>query len=93
MSCFHIRWSDSRLDWECHPTKAEAEFAAQQLLRVGESFTIEKCQAGPESRLCPWSQARQANRPGQSAPQQPRVQSKGQNGGARYRVDRHKHSA
>ena len=38
---YHIRWSDSKLDWECFSTRQEAERAAGQLVRPGETFALE----------------------------------------------------
>ena len=38
---YHIRWSDSKLDWERFSTREEAEQAARQLARPGETFTLE----------------------------------------------------
>ena len=38
---FHIRWSDSKLDWERFSTPEEAEQAARRLARRGETFTVE----------------------------------------------------
>lgn len=38
---YHIRWSDSKLDWERFSTRQEAERAAGQLVRPGETFTLE----------------------------------------------------
>lgn len=38
---YHIRWSDSKLDWERASTREEAEQAAKQLVRPGETFTLE----------------------------------------------------
>jgi hypothetical protein len=38
---YHIRWSDSKLDWERFRTPQEAEQAARQLARPGETFTLE----------------------------------------------------
>ena len=38
---YHIRWSNSKLDWERFSTRQEAEQAANQLARPGETFTIE----------------------------------------------------
>jgi hypothetical protein len=40
--CFHIRWFDSTLDWECHRNLADSELVAQQLAQLEEGFTIEK---------------------------------------------------
>ena len=38
---YHIRWSDSKLDWKRFSTSEEAERAAGRLVRLGETFTIE----------------------------------------------------
>jgi len=38
---YHIRWSDSKLDWERFSTHQEAEQAASQLVRPGETFIVE----------------------------------------------------
>lgn len=38
---YHIRWSGSKLDWERFSTREEAERAAGQLARPGETFTLE----------------------------------------------------
>ncbi len=43
MTHYHIRWSENvMLDWECFSTPAEAEATAEQLLRHGETYIIEK---------------------------------------------------
>ena len=39
---YHIRWSDSKLDWERFSTRKEAERTARQLVRPGEKFTLER---------------------------------------------------
>jgi hypothetical protein len=40
---YHIHWSGiARLDWEPFRTAAEAEASARQLLREGETYTIEE---------------------------------------------------
>jgi hypothetical protein len=39
---YHIRWSDSKLDWERFSTRQEAEQAARQLVRPGETFILEQ---------------------------------------------------
>jgi len=39
---YHIRWSDSKLDWEAFRSQQEAETEAKQLVRAGESYTIEQ---------------------------------------------------
>jgi hypothetical protein len=38
---YHIRWANSKLDWERFNTRQEAEQAARQLARPGETFTLE----------------------------------------------------
>ena len=38
---YHIRWSDSKLDWKPFSTREEAEQTARQLARRGEAFTVE----------------------------------------------------
>ena len=38
---YHIRWSNSTLDWERFSTRQEVEQAARQLARRGETFTLE----------------------------------------------------
>ena len=42
---YHIRWSHfsgSNLDWEAFPNRDDAEGRAQELVRPGESYTIEQ---------------------------------------------------
>lgn len=40
---YHIRWSTKEiLDWEAFDSRAEAETNAQQLVRLGETYTIEE---------------------------------------------------
>ena len=41
MPHYHIRWSNSKLDWESFPTVEEAQAQAEQLARVGESYVLE----------------------------------------------------
>ncbi|MGH9574148.1 MAG: hypothetical protein ACRD40_11540 [Candidatus Acidiferrales bacterium] len=43
---YHIRWSDSKLDWERFNTRQEAEQAARQLTRSDETFTLEQVDDG-----------------------------------------------
>jgi hypothetical protein len=50
MRHYHIRWSNSTLDWEAFPTSEEAEAQAQQLVRLGESYIIEP--AGGDCQRC-----------------------------------------
>lgn len=38
---YHIRWSDSKLDWKPFSTREETEQAARRLARRGEAFTVE----------------------------------------------------
>ncbi|HZP32433.1 MAG TPA: hypothetical protein VFB23_03635 [Candidatus Acidoferrales bacterium] len=43
MNHYHIRWSGKKeLDWETFPTHNEANAAAKQLVRRGESYTVEQ---------------------------------------------------
>ena len=52
-SHYHIHWSSKKeLDWESFDTPQEAESAAKQLVRPGESYSIE--QFGDD---CPWCQS------------------------------------
>ena len=37
---FHIRWSDSKLDWEAFQTREEATARAEELVRPGETYAI-----------------------------------------------------
>jgi hypothetical protein len=39
---YHIRWSESKLDWEFFNTPEEAEAAATQLARPGETYAVEQ---------------------------------------------------
>ncbi len=39
---YHIRWSESKLDWEAFSTHTEAEKRAKELVRDDEDFTIEQ---------------------------------------------------
>jgi len=39
---FHIRWSGAKLDWEPFPTQEKAERQAKELVRPGETFTVEQ---------------------------------------------------
>ena len=39
---YHIRWSETKVDWEAFSTRAEAEALARDLARVDEEFTIEE---------------------------------------------------
>ena len=37
---YHIRWSDSTLDWKPFPTKEEAAVLAERINKRNESFTV-----------------------------------------------------
>jgi hypothetical protein len=39
---YHIRWSESKLDWDIFDTPEEAEAAAKQLVLPNETYTIEQ---------------------------------------------------
>jgi len=45
---YHIRWSNSVLDWKPFPTKEEATHLARHIKKANESYTIverdEKCE-------------------------------------------------
>lgn len=54
---YHIHWSDGKVDWERHATRADAERSARQLIRSDETYIIEKfagpcevCKSGPYGR-------------------------------------------
>jgi hypothetical protein len=49
---YHIRWSESTIDWERFSTREDAEQAARQLARPGEGFTIEPVE-GETCMQCP----------------------------------------
>jgi hypothetical protein len=42
MNHYHIRWTNSELDWEAFPTREEAKTEAERLKRMDESYTIEE---------------------------------------------------
>jgi hypothetical protein len=43
MTHYHIRWSGKALlDWQCFSTPEEAKASARQLVRQGETYTIEE---------------------------------------------------
>jgi hypothetical protein len=50
MNHFHIRWSNSTVDWEAFGTEEEARTEAERLKLPNESYTIEEL-AG-ECQLC-----------------------------------------
>ena len=37
---YHIRWSDSSLDWQAFPVKEDATKLAATIKKPGESYTI-----------------------------------------------------
>lgn len=39
---FHIRWSDSKLDWEAFQTREEATESAKELVLPGETYIVEE---------------------------------------------------
>jgi len=43
---YHIRWSDSKLDWQVFNTPEEARRDANRLVRPGETYTIDKFEDG-----------------------------------------------
>ena len=42
MTHYHIRWADSKIDWQAFPTKDEAVLEADRLKRVDENYSIEE---------------------------------------------------
>jgi len=51
---YHIRWSDSKIDWQVFSASEEAQIEAEKLARPGETYRIErfgedcpKCKAEP----------------------------------------------
>jgi hypothetical protein len=43
MTHYHIRWSgQALLDWQCFSTPEEAKASARQLVRQGETYSIEE---------------------------------------------------
>jgi hypothetical protein len=43
MTHYHIRWSGRAvLDWQCFSTHEDAKASARQLVRQGETYTIEE---------------------------------------------------
>jgi hypothetical protein len=39
---YHIRWSDTKVDWQAFGSPAEADASAENLARPGETYTVEK---------------------------------------------------
>lgn len=39
---FHVRWSDSTLDWKAFETSEEARTHAEELVLSGETYVIEE---------------------------------------------------
>ena len=39
---YHIRWSDSKIDWQVFNTSEEAQVEAATLVRPGETYTIDE---------------------------------------------------
>ena len=49
MTHYHIRWSSKEvLDWEAFDTRVEVEASAKQLVRPGETYSIEE-----QDETCP----------------------------------------
>jgi hypothetical protein len=42
MNHYHIRWANSKLDWEAFRTKEEARTEAERLKHPGEEYLIEE---------------------------------------------------
>jgi hypothetical protein len=65
---YHIRWSNTKLDWERFRTRQEAEQAARQLARPGETFALEQVHDGTCVQcLKLWASGRQPGSCGQKS--------------------------
>jgi len=42
MTHYHIRWTDSKIDWQAFLTKDEAVVEAERLKRVNENYSIQE---------------------------------------------------
>jgi hypothetical protein len=42
MNHFHVRWDNSKVDWEAFTTKEEAKVQGERLKRPGETYVIEE---------------------------------------------------
>lgn len=42
MTHYHIRWADSKIDWQAFQTKDEAVVEAERLKRLEENYKIEE---------------------------------------------------
>jgi hypothetical protein len=42
MNHYHIRWADSKIDWQAFQTKDEAVAEAERLKRLDENYSIEE---------------------------------------------------
>ena len=42
MNHYHIRWADSKIDWQAFQTEDEAVAEAERLKRLDESYNIEE---------------------------------------------------
>lgn len=42
MNHYHIRWADSKIDWQAFQTKDEAVAEAERLKRLNENYSIEE---------------------------------------------------
>jgi hypothetical protein len=52
MTHYHIRWADSKIDWQAFRTKDEAVAEAERLKRLEEDYNIEECDGNCER--CLW---------------------------------------
>ena len=46
---YHIRWANSKFDWEAFPSEEEAKALAELLKHPGENYVIEKLDGNCES--------------------------------------------
>jgi len=40
---YHIRWGNSKIDWEAFQSEEEAKASAEQLKGPGETYTVDQC--------------------------------------------------
>jgi hypothetical protein len=51
MTHYHIRFADSKIDWQAFKTKDEAAVEAEHLRRPNENYSIEECDGNCEGCL------------------------------------------
>jgi hypothetical protein len=51
MNHYHIRWANSKVDWQAFRTEDEAVAEAERLKRLDENYNIEECDGNCERCL------------------------------------------